>query len=123
MNEEVRCSHIPIVLDDLILQNQMAAESVPRQLRDQPVILMEILTVVREDQIRRNRRFQALEVLLYLCSDVGKEAISELIEHYVLAPRSGQKATRTLSRFSCSESLCCKYNPIYFRTGMLLQQP
>ena len=50
-DEDVRHAEVAVKLRDLVLKNQMVAESVPRELASEPVILMEVVTSVREDEI------------------------------------------------------------------------
>ncbi len=44
---------IAVVLGNLVLQDQVIPERIPSQIRDQPVILMTIVAIVRKDQIWR----------------------------------------------------------------------
>ena len=50
--EEVGRSEIAVVLRDLVLQDEVVAPGVPGQLGDEPVILVPILPVVGEDEVR-----------------------------------------------------------------------
>src|SRR4051812_35298549 len=53
MHKEVRQAEIAIEFRDFVLKNQMIAERVPRQFANQPMILVQVGAVVREDYIRR----------------------------------------------------------------------
>ena len=64
VNEDVRRAEVAVVLRDLVLEDQVVAERVPRQLRSQAVVLMQIRAAVREDQVRRDLRLQLLEEVL-----------------------------------------------------------
>src|SRR5262245_30608245 len=48
-DEDVRSTQVAIVLRDLVLEDEMVAKRVPRQLGRQPMILMEVVPRVRED--------------------------------------------------------------------------
>ena len=48
----IRRTQIAIVFRDLVLEDQLIAEGVSGQLGDSPVVLMEILAMVREHEIR-----------------------------------------------------------------------
>src|SRR5262245_21672728 len=49
-DEEVRNTEIAVVLGYLVLQNEVISERVPGQLRDQAVVLVEIVAMVSQDQ-------------------------------------------------------------------------
>src|SRR2546427_2672478 len=49
-HEDVRCPEIAVVLRDFVLEDEVIPEGVPRQLRDQSMILVEVVAIVRQDQ-------------------------------------------------------------------------
>ena len=51
-DEDVRRPDVPVVLRDLVLEDHVVAKGVPGELAREPVILMEVVTGVREDEIR-----------------------------------------------------------------------
>ena len=55
----------------------MVAEGVPRQLRDEPVVLVQIVAVVGEHEVGRDAPFSALEVLLDLAPRTGRTPSSK----------------------------------------------
>ena len=59
-HEAVRRAEIAIVLGNLVLQDQVVAERIPGQIGDQPMVLMPIVAIVREDQVRDAPPLQAL---------------------------------------------------------------
>ena len=59
----------------------MIPEGVPSQLRDQSVILVEIVAIVREDQVGRYLAFELLERLFHEGALVRQEAIAELLDN------------------------------------------
>src|SRR5690349_4370733 len=71
-DEEIRTPEPSVVLRNLVLQHQMIAERVPGELGHHAMILVQITTIVREDQIPCGLRLQLLEELLDLAADIRK---------------------------------------------------
>ena len=74
-HEAVRRPEIAVVLGNLVLQDQVVAERIPRQIGDQPMILMPILAIVGEDQVGRAPLLQFFEKLLDVVAEVGEEPV------------------------------------------------
>ena len=53
---EVRPAQVAVELGDLELEDQVVAERLPGQLADEPVVLVEVVAVVGQDEVRRDRR-------------------------------------------------------------------
>jgi len=51
-NKTIRRTKIPIVLWYFVFEDQMIAEGVPREVAEQPMILMQIVAAVGKNQIR-----------------------------------------------------------------------
>ena len=51
-HEEVRPAEVAVDLRDLVLEDQVVAERVPRQLAGEAMVLMEVVPRVREDELR-----------------------------------------------------------------------
>ena len=49
MDEQVRRPEIPVIFGDFVFKNQMIPESVPREFRDHPMILMEVTAVMGQN--------------------------------------------------------------------------
>ncbi len=58
----------------------MIPPRVPGQLADEPVILVEILPCMREDQVGLEPALQLLEHVLHLAAYVGKESIAKPVD-------------------------------------------
>src|SRR5690242_395911 len=58
---DVGMAQVAFVLWNLIFQNQMTTEGVPGQLGEQPMILVPVGQVMREDQVGRDLARHALE--------------------------------------------------------------
>src|SRR5262249_12370840 len=61
---DIRRAEVPVVLRDLVLEDQVVAEGVSRELRKQPVILVGVALPWAEDQVGRGTALQALELFL-----------------------------------------------------------
>jgi hypothetical protein len=53
-DKEIRAAQITIVLDDFIFQDEVLSKRVPSQLGQQPVILVQIVSIMGKDQIGHN---------------------------------------------------------------------
>ena len=104
-HEEVGGTQIAIVFRDLVLKNQVVPERVPRQVRDQTVVLMPIIPVVGENQVGTALSFQRLEIVLDLGAEEREETIAVLLNLDLLsscAPEKGvalSRASQALSSF------------------------
>src|SRR5689334_5264687 len=118
-NEEVGRSHIAVVLRDLILQNHVVPEGVPGQLRDQAVVLMRILAVMGEDEIRRDLPLQLLEHRLDLAADVGQKAVRESLQEQKLQAFGTGKQRSGPARLLLPFSDSAEYHPVELAVGIL----
>src|SRR5437879_7614243 len=62
----VWCSQITIILWDLVFQDQVIAKRVPSQFTNHAVILMQIMAVMRQNQVRSEFCLQLLEFAFHL---------------------------------------------------------
>ena len=58
MYEEIGDSQIAVILDDFVLKDEMIPEGVPRQFGNEAMILMEVVAIMREYDIRAGFLFQ-----------------------------------------------------------------
>src|SRR5690606_22629000 len=82
-DEAVRLNHQPLVLWNLVLEDPVAAKRVPRQLCDDPVILMVVFTAVGEDEAWRHEPLEPLELVLDLGQCRWEVAVPETMNHHV----------------------------------------
>ena len=85
-------AEVAVDLRDLVLEDQVVAERVPRQLAREPVILVEVVAGVREHELRVDARLQVLEDLLDLAADVRQEPVPEPVH---LDPRRRRRPRGT----------------------------
>ena len=55
VDEDVRRTEVAVELRDLVLEDQVVAERVPGQLAGEPVVLVRVVAVVREDDVGSDR--------------------------------------------------------------------
>ncbi len=52
-HEDVGVAEISLVLGDVVLEDQMIAEGIPRKLTDRAVVLVQVVASTRQDQVGR----------------------------------------------------------------------
>src|SRR5688572_11954327 len=77
-DKEVRPAEIAVVLGNLVLQDQVAAPRVPGEVTDGAVVLVPVIPIVGEDQIRIDVLLELLEELLDVGSLVREKAVPEI---------------------------------------------
>jgi hypothetical protein len=70
VDEEVRSAEIPIVFRNFIFENEMVPERIPGEFRNQAMILMQVQTLMREDEVGRDLCLQRLEEGFDVSADV-----------------------------------------------------
>src|SRR5437879_3167044 len=88
---EIRLPQVAIPLGDLVLQNQVIAERLPDDVRDDPVILVAVVAAMRENHVRRKRSLDRFEHLLDLAQGGGEVAIAELVDVDLARSSPGQE--------------------------------
>src|SRR5260370_19466293 len=89
-DEEVRAAKVPVVLGDLEFEDQVIAERIPREFRNQAVILMGIAAIVGKDQVGLEALLDLFEALFHRAAGVGQIGIPERMEND-LALRSARE--------------------------------
>ena len=90
-NEEVGGTQVAVVFRDLVLKNQVVSERVPRQVRDQTVVLMPIIPVVGENQVGTALSFHRLEIVLDLGAEEREESITVLLNLDLLSSSTRER--------------------------------
>src|SRR5437879_1239927 len=93
---EIRLPQVAIPLGDLVLQNQVIAERLPDDVRDDPVILVAVVAAMRENHVRRKRSLDRFEHLLDLAQGGGEVAIAELVDVDLARSSPGQELAGAL---------------------------
>src|SRR5690606_19829184 len=79
-NKERRTTCIAIVLRNLIFQDQMVSKCIPCELREQAMVLVQVMLIVREDEVGVPFLFKLLEKILHLCILLRKVSISKILD-------------------------------------------
>ena len=77
----------------------MVAPGVPGQLRDEPVVLMSVIVVVGQDEVRREVRLEILEGFLDQLALERQEAIAKPVDRDLACAGAGQKNLGRAARF------------------------
>jgi hypothetical protein len=62
----------------------MVPKSVPGQFRQEAMVLVSILTIVRENEVRGNRQLQVLENRFHFAANEWHESVLEILEQWAL---------------------------------------
>src|SRR5713101_6283350 len=90
-DKQIGSAQVTIVLGNLVFQDQMAAKGVPSQFTDHPVILMQVVAAVRQNQVRRELLLQLLEFTLDLRWLRREKTVSITANHDFLFLRGRQE--------------------------------
>ena len=119
MNEKIGRPDISIVLDDFVFQDEVIPECVPSQLRYKAVVLMEVLAIMCQDEIRRGFSLQFFEEIFYLSPNVGEKSISKPFDSDFFSSRIRQKEICTLDRFIHPLLSRSQHDPAHSHLGVL----
>ena len=103
-------AEVAVVLGNLVFQDQVVAKSIPREVRQDPVILMAIVAVVGEDEVRREG-FQRLERRLDARAVVGKKIVLNDLTT-ICRLDAGAATPAALRRAPPSARLAAEYHPL-----------
>src|SRR5262245_22753991 len=121
--EDVGLAEVPFVFGDLVLCDQMIAESVPGQLADEAVILVEVFGARGEDQIRLHLGLDLLESILDLRADEREVAFPERIDFHLGAPGGGEEVGRAAAGLRGALAIAGEDFPADGRARTLREQP
>ena len=110
-DEDVRSGQIAVVFRDLVFENEVIPPGVPGQLADESMILMEIMPIVREDDVRVDESLQVLEDVLDLATEVREEAVSKSMDDHVRPACRLQKDVPALPRLRLAHALRTQHDP------------
>src|SRR5664280_103336 len=87
-DKEVGRDEVALVLGNLVLPDEVVTESLPGDLSQQSVILMEVISPGREHDVGRSLALEFLEHPFYCASVLGKPAVAKTMQLYpTLHPR------------------------------------
>src|SRR5438046_10551977 len=104
-------THIIVVIWELVFKDEVIAKSIPHQLAHQTVVLVKIVSAVREDYIRREDFLEFFEAFFDRRTEVGKESISKGFHHDSLLARPTQERVRAALGFFRAPRLGTQHEP------------
>ena len=111
-NEKIWGAEIAVIFRDFVLQDHVIAIRVPRQLAQEPVILVQVVAEMRENQIRFKGTFQLLKIVLNLAADIGQKAVTKGLNHDGFLWSVAQERCRTRFRFAGTFGIRAEDDPI-----------
>jgi hypothetical protein len=90
----------------------MVPERVPSQFGDEPMVLVQILSMMGEDKVGAKFSAQLMHVVFDFTPEIGKKAVFEIFNQYSPSHRASQKRVRATSRLPCSLCRCTQDNPL-----------
>ncbi len=112
----------PSHFGNLVLQYEVAAERIPRQLSHEPVVLVEISAPMGEDHLRLEFGTEAVDVRLHLLAYIGKVALPEIGNPHIGESRTRQKQICAAPGLLRSLAGSAQNDPMDLEFGILLQQ-
>ena len=122
-HKEVRGAQVSVVFWDLVFEDEVIAKSVPRQLAHQTVVLVKIVSGMREDYIRREDFLEFFEAFFDRRTEVGKESISKGFHHDSLLARLPEERPGTALRFRGACRIGTEDEPVELNILRLLEHP
>ena len=122
-HEEVRLSQVSVVFRNLVFHDEVIAKRVPGQLANDPMILMQIVTVMCQDQVRNKFFLQFLKLRLNSRMKRREKAITVISDRDLLGFGCSEKQARTFYCFPFSCWIGAEDLPIDLTFRILPQQP
>ena len=97
-DEAVGRAEVAIVFGNFVFQDQVITEGVPREIGNEAVVLVAIVTIVGEHEVGRATRLECFECLLDRSSLIREEAVAEPL-HGDSAPPGEPKQAGAVLRF------------------------
>src|SRR5262245_37973649 len=93
-HETVRRSKIAVVLRDLVFENPVIPPGIPGEIRKYPMVLVAVLPVVRQNQIRVDLSLEILERVLN-GGFVGEKTVVKFVNGHVALRRAFEEQRRS----------------------------
>src|ERR1700683_168603 len=120
-NKQIRATHVPVVLRNLVFEDQMVSICVPGQLGDEPVILVRVAAPVGENHVRIHFFSYVFKKVLHLSPDIREETISEALEGNVVLGIADKKLC-CLRGFVPAKSRSAENDPMKFQSRIRLPE-
>lgn len=122
IHKNVGITEVTIVFENFVFENQVIAPSVPGQLIDHSMILVEIVTSVRQDQIGRQRVLQFFKVLFDFYCLRREETVAKVEDGDVLLGGSFEKEFGAAASFSAAGRAGAENHPVKFQVATRAKQ-
>src|SRR6266545_156742 len=122
-DEQHGSAEVALVLGDLVLEDQVVAEGVPGQLRDQAVVLVRVVAARGQDQVRREAALELLEGLLDRGALPGEEAVPEGPHLDLAVVAAAEERLRAVHRLLGALALAAQHQPADLQRRELRDQP
>jgi hypothetical protein len=99
VHKKVGIPQVAVVLGNLILQNQVVTEGIPGKISQQTVVLVQVLPVVRKDDIGRKTFFNGFKCLLHVGGHLGQKSVTVILYYDFLFGYVLQERLRTFPGF------------------------
>ncbi len=121
-HEEIRRAEVAIVFWDLVFENEMISEGVPSEVGKHPMVLVTVVPVMGEYQVRSEIRFQLLEEFLDLGTDEWKEGVAEVAHDDPFVSSPSKKRGSTSIGFLLALRARAEHHPSNVKAGILGKQ-
>src|ERR1039457_3621456 len=121
-HEHARLSQVTVVFRNLVFQNQMVPKCIPGQFRDQTMVLVRVLAVVSEDEVR-GYCFQVLENCLHFGTHKWHETVRESLQQWSLQIAGIDKHGGSAFGLDLPDSNGAENHPVKHRAWVLFRQP
>src|SRR6266851_4513062 len=121
-DETIWCSQISIVLGNLIFQDQVVSKGVPGQFINHAMILMEIVPIVRQDQVWIELLLEFFEFPFDSRMKRRKETVPKFLDRHFFFLCLGKENVSRPKRFSLPDWSRAENIPVDHRPGMLAKQ-
>ena len=100
----------------------MIAERIPGEFGNHSMVLMQIISVVGENQVWGDVPFQFFEISFDLAGNIGKKAVGKIFDDDIFRSGLLQERVRAFMRFGPSLILGAENNPIHSRPSVRFEQ-
>src|SRR5438093_11477452 len=100
----------------------MITERIPCQFGNHSMILMQIISVVGENQVWRDNPFQFFEISFDIARDIGEKTVGEIFDDDVFRSGLLQEQVGAVTRFGPSLILGTENDPINSRLSVRFKQ-
>src|SRR3954468_19420328 len=100
----------------------MVAKCVPREIGEHSMILVAIVPIMCENEIRRKRGLQLLEILFNRLAAKREETVSKILNHDLLFGSPFQECAGAQLGLTSTSAACAKNHPENFKFRLILNQ-